>query len=90
MAFLMTFAVGRMLLTVSRAEEIGRETARAGTATSLVTDVASGSKRSSDGDVDHVFLATSTHVESLMLLLLGSVLLAVASGIKIVQSRRVR
>ena len=90
MAFLMTFAVARMLITDSRAEEIGKETARAGTANSLVTDVASGSKRNADGDVDHVILATSTHFESLLLLLLGSVLLTVASGIKIVQSRRVR
>jgi hypothetical protein len=90
MVFLMSFAAARMLMTVSRAEEIGAKTAHAGTANALVTDVASAPKRASDGEVDHVFLATSTHYESLLLLLLGSVLLMVASGIKMAQSRRVR
>ena len=86
----MSFAVARMLMPVSRAEEIGKETARAATTSALVTDVASAPKHNSDGDVDHVVLATSTHFESLLLLLLGSVLLMVASGIKMAQSRRVR
>jgi hypothetical protein len=90
MVFFLIFAVARMLVTVSRAEELGGKTARAGTANGLVTDVASTQKRNSDGEVDHVILATSTHFESLLLLLLGSVLLTVASGIKMAQSRRVR
>ncbi|HEX8087993.1 MAG TPA: hypothetical protein VF762_04025 [Blastocatellia bacterium] len=88
LVFLMSFAVARMLMTVSRAEELGRETARAETAKVMAADVANAPKR--DGEVEHILLATSTHFESLLLLLLGSVLLTVASGIKMVQSRRVR
>jgi hypothetical protein len=84
----MSFAVARMLMTVSRAEEMGGETARADTAKVMSTDVATAPKH--DGEVERVILATSTHFESLLLLLLGSVLLTVASGIKMVQSRRVR
>lgn len=85
---LMSFAVARMLVTVSRAEEMGSETARANTAKVMSVDVANAPKR--DGEVEHIILATSTHFESLVLLLLGSILLTVASGIKVVQSRRVR
>lgn len=88
MAFFFSFAVGRILMTVSRAEEMGNETARAGTAKVISTDVANAPKH--DGEVEHMVLATSTHFESLLLLLLGSVLLTVASGIKMAQSRRVR
>jgi hypothetical protein len=90
MVFLLSFTVARTLMAVSRAEELGTKTAQVGTSNALVTDVASAQKRSSDGEVDHIFLATSTHFESLLLLLLGSVLLAVASGIKMAQSRRLR
>jgi hypothetical protein len=88
MAFILTFGVARMLLTVSRAEDIGNTTARADTAKMITADAATATKH--DGDVDHILLATSTHFESLMLMLLGTVLLTVALGIKMAQSRRVR
>jgi hypothetical protein len=78
-----------MLTTVGRAEQLGNETARAGTPNVLTADVANAPKH--DGEVEqHLLLATSTHFESLLLLLLGSVLLTVATGIKVMQSRRVR
>lgn len=88
MVFLFSFAVARMLVSVSRAEELSRETARADTAKVMVADAATAPKH--DGELDRILMATSTHFESLLLLLLGSVLLMVASGIKMAQSRRAR
>jgi hypothetical protein len=86
--FLLSLAAARILVTVSRAEELRNETARADTAKVMTGDVANAPKH--DGEVEHILFATSTHFESLLLLLLGSVLLTVASGIKMAQSRRVR
>jgi hypothetical protein len=86
----MSFGVARMLMTVSRAEQLGPETARVSSTQVIATDVAGAPTHSGEGGLDHFVLAASTHVESLLLLLLGSILLAVASGIKMAQSRRVR